>query len=262
MKIALLLLTIIPLKAFALDAVEKNVSAYRHLKTDFSFYEKRVLRGKREFHLLRGPSAIRSARIYSDSTHTAKVVSWKSHLDMQERFESIRDERFLITSDDPDFPRRISWLYPKDGCFARAALFNRNAFRMFIPVPNKVFAFGNLRVETNNSPQGVVGWWYHVAPIVQVGNEKFVLDPAIDHEKPLSLKEWLSRMGDPAKIKVAICGSGTYSPGDSCQKETDGMELRAEITQKHYLELEERELRRMGRDPEVELGDTPPWEAQ
>lgn len=257
MKIVLFLSLLLPFQSFSFYLPSE--SAYRNLKIDYSVYEKRVL----DYHSEKfsAPSAIRSARLFKETELTQNVTSWKSLKEMQHRFELIRDARFLTTSDDPEFLRRISWLYPKDGCWTRAALFNRNSFRLFIPIPNKIFAFGNLRVKTPNSPRGVVGWWYHVAPIVQVADTKYVLDPSIEAERPLTLLEWLSKMGNPKKIKVAICGSGTYSPGDNCMKETDGMEKRAEQTQKHYLQLEERELRRMGRDPEVELGETPPWEA-
>lgn len=229
---------------------EASISAYRADGVDYTFYARRILKN--------GNTPLGSARLYNEET-LPKPTGWKSIPDMQLRFETIRDERFMTLSNEPDFPRRISWLYPKDGCFARASLFNRNAFRLFVPIPDKVFAFGNLSVKTPNSTRGVVSWWYHVAPIVQVGVDKYVLDPAIDPERPLLLKEWIEKMGNPKRIKVAICGSGTYSPGDNCHKETDGVELRAEQTQKHYLALEEKELERLGRNPDAELGDTPPW---
>jgi hypothetical protein len=234
------------------------IEAYRSPNVDFTRYEKRALKNKSNEKDLR-ITPLGSSRIFEGAT-LPKVTNWKSLALMQERFETIRDERFLTLSSNLDFPRRISWLYPKDGCFARASLFNRNAFRLYIPIPNKVFAFGNLRVKTENSSRGVVSWWYHVAPIVEVENEKYVLDPAIEPEHPLPVNDWIKRMGNPKKIKVSICGTGTYSPGDNCLKETDGLELRAESTQKKYLALEERELERMGRNPDIELGEVPPWE--
>lgn len=241
------------------NLAQATIEAYRPANVDYTVYERRVFETQSPDEKFLRVTPIGSARLYNEET-LPKAIAWKSMADMQERFEKIRDERFMTMADEPEFLRRISWLYPKDGCFARASLFNRNAFRLFIPVPNKVFAFGNLRVKTPNSSRGVVGWWYHVAPIVQVGAEKYVLDPAIEPERPLLLKEWIERMGNPKRIKVSICSSGAYSPGDNCLKETDGMELRAERTQKHYLALEERELKRMGRNPEAELGDTPPWQ--
>lgn len=206
MKIMLLLLLYLSSsQVFALSSVRSHTFAYRSLKVDYSVYEKRALIQEKQKGLASsGNSALRASKIYSETSFTGKIVRWKSISDMQKRFEEIRDERFLFLKSEPDFPRRISWLYPKDGCFVRAALFNRNAFRMFVPVPNKVFAFGNLRVKTVNAARGVVGWWYHVAPIVQVGEEKYVLDPSIDHDKPLPIKEWLSKMGNPSRIKVAI----------------------------------------------------------
>jgi hypothetical protein len=254
---SLIALTLLPLKLFAFGESSPGISAYRAPGVDYTVYEKRVRQQHADEKFL-GRSPVRIATYYSETTLPGGI-GWKSVNEMQSRFEKIRDERFLEDSSTPGFPRRISWLYPKDGCFARAALFNRNAFRMYIPIPNKIFAFGNLRVKTDNSVRGAVGWWYHVAPMVQVGREKYVLDPSIEAKRPLTVHEWLQKMGNPAKIKVAVCSSGTYSPGDNCDKKTDGLELRAMNTQKHYLTLEKRELEKLGRSYVDELGDNPPW---
>lgn len=235
-----------------------DFSAYRPLNVDYTVYEKKVIETEVAEKVFRR-SPIGSARLYTGDEKLPKGVGWKSVPDMQERFEKFRDDRFMKDPADPNNLRRISWLYPKDGCWTRAALFNRQAFREFIPIPSKVFAFGNLRVKTPNSRRGVVGWWYHVAPLVQIGNDRYVLDPSIEPTRPLLLKEWLGKMGKPERIKVAICGSGTYSPGDSCDKESDGVEARAERAQREYLALEKRELQAMGRNPADELGNNPPW---
>ena len=120
-------------------------------------------------------------------------------------FEAIRDGKILK---DNQQSRRITWRYPHDGCYARAALVNKEIFQKFIPIPQKIFAFGNLRVQTSNSNRGVIGWWYHVGPVVEVNHEKYVLYPAIEPTKPLQLKEWLGRMGILSKIKISICNTG------------------------------------------------------
>src|ERR1700744_3582697 len=38
----------------------------------------------------------------------------------QRRFESLRDTRWLDDGAHKNFARRLAWLYPDDGCFARA----------------------------------------------------------------------------------------------------------------------------------------------
>lgn len=233
-------------------------SSYRDLNVDSSVYEKKVTDALAAEKTLRR-SPIGSARRYAAGEKIPNSVAWKSIPDMQERFEKFRDERFMKDPSDANNLRRISWLYPIDGCWTRAALFNRLAFRAFIPIPSKVFAFGNLRVKTPNSRRGVVGWWYHVAPMVRVGNDQFVMDPSIEPTRPLTLNEWLGRMGKPERIRIAVCGSGTYSPGDNCDKESDGVEARAEYAVRQYLVLEKRELTALGRNTSEELGDNPPW---
>lgn len=227
------------------------VLAYRKLDKDYTLYEARAFaHAGPDEEKERRKTPLGISKKY-DEAILPKATAWKSMEVLQKRFEAMRDAKFLVWRQRPEVLRRASWLYPDDGCFARAALANRNLFRWFHPVPNKVFAFGNLRVKTSNSPRGAVGWWYHVAPIVEVKKVKYVLDPAIEPSRPLILKEWLSRMGVPEKIKVAICGSGTYSPGDNCEKETEGLELRAERAQQYYLTKEWQRLVRLGRESEL-----------
>lgn len=189
-----------------------------------------------------------------------KVTEWESVEVMNERFKRIRDLRFLRERDRPDFLRRISWLYPDDGCYARSQLSNLNFADWEIPVPDKVFAFGDLAVDTPNSPHGSVSWWYHVAPIVQVQGVKYVLDPAIEPTRPLTLDEWLERQNsEPGEVKVSICRSGTYSPYSVCSRrimETQTSALRDQI---RLLGYEWERLEELGRDPERELGHEPPW---
>jgi hypothetical protein len=51
-----------------------------------------------------------------DTTTAAK----ESKIDVL--FNYIRDQRELTESTDPGFLRRVSWLYPIDGCWIRAAI--------------------------------------------------------------------------------------------------------------------------------------------
>lgn len=236
------LITVFFIFSFSVSAADRY-SAYRDLNTDYTHYE-----SKYDKSLRRTPLGT-STRY--DEASLPKATAWTSVSIMQTRFEQMRDIRFLIWRPKPEVLRRISWNYPEDGCYARAALAMKNIFQWFMPLPKKVFVFGNLRVKTQNSSRGVVGWWYHVAPIVEVEGVKFVLDPAIERSQPLKLVDWLSRMGRPEKMKVAICGSGSYFPGDNCDKESDGLELRAERDQQYYLGLEWSHMGRLGRQAEL-----------
>lgn len=204
-------------------------------------------------------SAVDSAVRFGDG-NLPKATAWTSEKEMLQRFRQFRDVRFLSDRAHPNFPRRSTWLYPDDGCFARAALVNRNLTRLSVTVPSKVFVFGDLNVHTPNAPGGEVTWWYHVAPLVEVGDRKFVLDPAIEPRFPLPLEEWLAKMsGTPQNLEVAVCGSGSYTPYDSCEKVTDGLENEAESDQMGYLGPEWSRLESLNRDPRRELGDNPPW---
>lgn len=200
-----------------------------------------------------------TAKAYG-SANLPAATAWPSQEEMLERFKRFRDLRFLDDRSHPDFLRRSTWLYPDDGCFARAALAILNLDKWNYEIPNKVFVFGDLAVKTKNSPDGEVTWWYHVAPLVEVDGQKYVLDPAVEPEAPLLLKDWLARMSpDPATLEVAVCGSGSYTPYDACAKETDHVEDLAGQEQSQFLGAEWQRLKKLGRSPESELGDFPPW---
>lgn len=204
-------------------------------------------------------SAYNSAMPY-DPGRLPEVAKWPSKQMMQEQFERIRDRRWIVGRQNQDFLRRITWMYPDDGCYARASLMNKLLMEQGHQPGNKIFVFGNLGVESPNAIHGFVTWWYHVAPIVEVEGKKYVLDPAIEPKRPLTADEWLSRMSESTgDLLVAVCGSGTYHPGDSCNRVSDGVEEDAYYEQLPFLGHEWFRLVDLNRDPERELGEHPPW---
>lgn len=231
-------------------------SAYRDPAVDYKEYiPKRPFAAKPES----AKTALDSAKAYS-AYRFPSVPKWSNENELNERFQRIRDTRWLEDRERPQFLRRSSWLFPDDGCFARAALAVWNLVRWNFTAPKKIFAFGNLFVSTPNTQAGTVTWWYHVAPVIQVEETRFVLDPAVEPHYPLTVEEWLERMSEePTKIEVAVCGSGTYGPDSRCNDQTDGVESAAHQDQSIYLKMEWRRLISLSRNPEQELGDSPPW---
>jgi len=188
------------------------------------------------------------------------VTIWNSPVQLQELFERMRDERFLTSPQLPMNYRRSTWLYPDDGCFARAALAIANLARWQAPVPKKVYVFGNLLASTPNTRSGQVSWWYHVAPIVSVRDQKFVLDPAINPHRPLTLREWLGTMAtDVSALRVSICSSASYGPRGLCEPRTNETEQLGLRDQRGFLESERLRITSLGRNPDQELGNQPPW---
>jgi hypothetical protein len=86
----------------------------------------------------------------------------------------------------------IPFRYPADGCYARAHEMSRLMEAAGV-ISAKVFIEGDLRVNTTNSPNGYVEWWYHVAPIVMVNTgettEPYVFDPSI-FDRPVPVQQW------------------------------------------------------------------------
>jgi hypothetical protein len=172
-------------------------------------------------------------------------------------FTWIRDPRWITNG--PLQLRRETWLYPDDGCFARAALAGQRLAAEGYVRPFKIFVFGNLTVQTPNSVTGSVTWWFHTVPIIQVDGVPTVLDPAVEPSRSLSVDEWLARLTpDVSSISIAICDPYTYEPDRSCLGATTTDESSALTDQRAYFTPEAMRQVSLGRDPKV-LGDYPPW---
>lgn len=188
----------------------------------------------------------------------SEVTQWNSMEELQSFFEKSRDERFLAP--ESAFQRRISWLYPDDGCYARAALVTKKAQEALLPLPHRVFLYGNLSVRTENAPYHLVRWWYHTAPIVQVDGNHYVLDAAINPYKPMLLADWVAAQISPhASHDLRICNPYTYDPRSSCIYADQDPANKAQVDIQEFLKAEWRRQIELQREPEKVLGEEPPW---
>lgn len=98
-------------------------------------------------------------------------------------------------------PPCIPFLYPDDGCWARAHEMCRLMINMGHS-PRKVWIQGNLYVSTKNNPSCGVWWGWHVAPTLCVRGPRFfqtqtmVIDPSL-FTTPVSKATWKGVQGDP-----------------------------------------------------------------
>lgn len=108
----------------------------------------------------------------------------------------------------------IPFLYPDDGCWARA----HEMCRLMINVgllPKKVWIEGNLYVSTRNSPSCHVWWGWHVAPTLCVRGPGFlqtqdmVIDPSL-FTTPVSKATWKGVQGDPSATLTDSAASIYY----------------------------------------------------
>ncbi len=183
---------------------------------------------------------------------------------LPELFNDLRDERFLETKDKPDFKRRLSWLYPHDGCWIRAALMKQLADEWQQDQPFKLFIFGNLKVKTANAVGGSVSWWYHVIPVLRDSEgELWAIDPAIEPNKPLPIKEWILTMVPKVEdAQFSLCSPNTYTPSSACQTPKSDEDKNAKVQIGTYLSAEWNNLVSLNRTPEEELGNSPPWNSR
>jgi hypothetical protein len=186
----------------------------------------------------------------------SNVPSWTWE-NISNCFAFARDVRWLKMDGDPNFSRRASWLYPDQGCEARAEIICYRAGLALLKKPYKAFVSGNLKVTTDNAPPGktYVTWGYHIAPIVKssaTGNV-WVLDPSVDAWMPLRIDTWLSRInGAAASVIVKDPRSWGASGTATIDRAIEEMEST-------WLKKEWDRQVALGRDPKKVLGDSPPW---
>lgn len=185
---------------------------------------------------------------------------WSSEASNENVFAEIRDERFL---QHDDFDRRISWLYPDDGCFMRAEMATNKLIEKSYPAPSKLFIFGELQTNTPNSTNGFVTWWYHVVPIYNVNGQAVVFDPSVDPKRPLPVMEFVQLINANnmplESIEYAICSSHTVTPYDDCNAPSVQPPEKLINEMGYFLDLEWSRLEQLNRDPYQELGEAPPW---
>jgi hypothetical protein len=236
------------------------LSAIRYSEESYQEAERRAYQ---EAHLQvsRAPETVDKVQVAFDQIDASQIPSWDSS-QLMEAFTFVRDARFLFssTSGDANFLRRLTWLYPDDGCYARAHGMNYLLGTQDYTRPYSVFVFGNLKVKTPNHPAGQVEWWYHVAPIVKIDEKLYVLDPAIDPKSPLLLSDWILRQVKTLdKAKVSICNWNAFMPYNRCNSTTDFNDHRYDFYHAELLSSEWIRQIEMDRNPEEVLGDNPPW---
>jgi hypothetical protein len=222
-----------------------------------------------------GPSAPGGENAYQLSEpllkmDVSKVTELTEQQTLEELFRMVRDERFVFWPQMPKFARRTTWLYPWDGCFMRAAHMRMVWERHGLKPPTKIYVFpgGDLLRLSGTSPyyDMTVDWIYHVAHIVKVKGQLYVLDPAADPHRPLPLNEWALKMApDLDSIEGTVCSPYASDVSEPCQETDPSLEYEGiENYEERYLaeEWDQVEYVRPGlpRDPNVILGDHPLWE--
>jgi hypothetical protein len=102
-------------------------------------------------------------------------------------------------------PPCIPFLYPDDGCWARAHEMARLMIAMGL-VPRKVWIQGSLHTPTRNNSFCFVNWGWHVAPTLCVRRrrrwywfwwtQRMVIDPSL-FTTPVTESTWKGVQGDP-----------------------------------------------------------------
>lgn len=223
-----LLIGIITLSFITTVSYANNISsAYRPLNEDWKITSNKHYISTSESTILSTAIAWDMSSLPKQQALLNTITVWPNYQIIQEQFEYLRDNKYLTDPMGIQLKRGIPWRYPLDWCFARAAaavsLYDNHA----LPRPAKVFAFGNLQLLSpyGPSPDNVLSFWYHVAPIVrdQSTNQIYVLDPALNFNQPLPLENWLKQLvelSSDRQLQVNVCNGYGSTPYAVCSKAT------------------------------------------
>lgn len=249
------ILFVLLLSIFSINA-SAQVSAVRHPNQDYRDAAKKVFNLRNLKHKFLKNTDAYSAR--KSEIIMSSVAPWGNG-DINKAFSEIRDERFM--KDDTGFARRPTWLYPYDGCYARAEVAAQRLELKGFSKPSKVFIFGNLVVKSKDASQGVVTWWYHV--VVAYGHQGtiYIFDPALEPNNLLTVQQWSALMG-PEEKQFSICDDAAFDPYSPCEGGAQLSYEQAQEEQEDFFEPEKENLILLGKNPAEELGDLPIWKRQ
>lgn len=152
-----------------------------------------------------------------------------------------------------NFMRRGPWLYPANGCYAKAAHVSNLTKQNGLPQPGKIYAYGNLEFNSPYAKNGRrVYWRYHMAAAYVFNGQVLVVDPGMS-ATPITQEEWLHLISPtPQTIRVKYCDARNYSPLATC---VGGSGNGANLNHvRGILRDEWSNLNRLGFNPYVLLG--------
>lgn len=207
-------------------------------------------------------NSVLSVRKSIDELDRDQVPKWTSDVPIEVAFQEIRDRRFIADARRPSFLRRLSWLFPDDGCYVRAEMAAQMLEENGFGKPAKIFVFGDLRTATEHHPDGAVEWWYHVVVGYQTDRGLLVFDPAVFAAAPLTLEKWATTIGSDERnsdVTFSLCDRNSFDPDSSCKSGKLHNPRKTSEIEQEFLNQEWSRQLELGRNPLKILGDEPPW---
>ena len=105
----------------------------------------------------------------------------------------------------------LNYDYAVDGCYSRDLITKYHLYSMGIPADSLILA--SQSEKGLNSSKGVT-WGYHIAPMVEVDQKKFILDAAFGENHVLTVDEWKNEVDQNItkddKLRWGIAKGGRY----------------------------------------------------
>ena len=244
-----------------LEQLHEFVSPERFPNEDWREARDRQMPEAFEYEAFAGRTVEQVDVPYREGMDTSAIPEWTKSLNELERaLHTVRDEREYSHRRDPSFARRAPWLYLFDGCFVRASHVSRSLTEKGEPAPGRIFIFGKFKMKTQYSRRDWAYWWYHVASAYRHHGKTYVLDPSVEPRHPLLLDDWVKKLATRGReTRISFCDSLAYLPFHVCQGGRPNQERSFDYHMNKFLDLEWREVKNAGADPEKVLGDEPPW---
>jgi hypothetical protein len=203
-------------------------------------------------HSFSDPQSAYASRTPIENLNWKVIPQWESYQQLLQAFKTVQNQRLYNDTEIPSFLRRITWLYPDDGCFQRAAHIAIQFNKLALPKVKQLFIFNHI---TNN-------WTYHVAPVARVNGQVYVIDPAMNSNEPIALWRWLNLFTDSSiNILSNLCDETTWDPNGNCQKYSFDFNDKDEnkSLRQWREEFQILERAKLGENAETQLGNNPPW---
>lgn len=198
------------------------------------------------------PQSAYNLRTFIVNINWKQIPEWQSLDQLINAFNIVHNQRQYNDTEIPSFLRRITWLYSEDGCFQRAANIAIQLNQLRMPKIKQLYIFNHI---TNN-------WVYHVAPAARVGEQVYILDPALNPLGPIKLWDWLELFTDSsANILSNLCDETTWDPNGNCYLYSfDYNDIdENKSLQQWREEFQVLERAKLGTLADDQLGDNPPW---
>lgn len=156
---------------------------------------------------------------------TFKMIDYQFPIDDISTLK-VYDDSFLESIFETiSYKSNVGFQFSQGGCQQRSHVIslilskqNIEHSKIWLFSPASLFDYDNRALFVDDihglAPENTIHWNYHTAPIIKINYknkpEIFVIDPSINRESPIILREWLKKIGNSDISKYTFLDSKKY----------------------------------------------------